>query len=516
MGVHLMKRHFALALAALVALSTSQLHAVNLLIQGDFEIGAADPVPDWNLSTVVSGTSTHIGAASLDSNDPIDGDVVLFLKPFVGGNEPGPNNLKDAVLSQIVPVTAGEQYTFTGQSRWETNYSGGVATLSVFSTLGPVASPTDTTMEMQFLNAGGTPVGAPIIKDLRTEQANFNTWVEHMLMGTAPVGATQLRVTAAAREMVYNSSQFPDGPAQAAFWDDFHVFNNNTPASELLLNPSLEDDPPTGLDAWTLTSFDPADPIQSEIIRSLDAGQRTGSPGVAGMWLSSFIGEIATPVDGKVSQIVAATPGTNYTFSGWSKFEPNFPGGFDTVPAGNPNGDSGKPLNTDVFFSIEFLDGVGEVIGSPSLLDIRNDRDAQIPGAAGNGTANTDTWLQHTMAALAPAGTTQIRVTAGMTDGVFTVDPKQSGFFDDFILEASVVGQPGDFDGDDDVDGRDFLIWQRGGSPGGVGDLSDLQDWQANYGLGALAATTAVPEPMTGALVMIGLAAGCLVRGRRA
>src|SRR5262245_39274161 len=39
----------------------------------------------------------------------------------------------------------------------------------------------------------------------------------------------------------------------------------------------------------------------------------------------------------------------------------------------------------------------------------------------------------------------------------------------------------GDFDGDGDVDGRDFLVWQRGGSPNPL-SAGDLAQWQANYG----------------------------------
>jgi hypothetical protein len=39
----------------------------------------------------------------------------------------------------------------------------------------------------------------------------------------------------------------------------------------------------------------------------------------------------------------------------------------------------------------------------------------------------------------------------------------------------------GDFDRDGDVDGRDFLVWQRGGSPTPF-SASDLAHWQANYG----------------------------------
>jgi autotransporter-associated beta strand protein len=52
---------------------------------------------------------------------------------------------------------------------------------------------------------------------------------------------------------------------------------------------------------------------------------------------------------------------------------------------------------------------------------------------------------------------------------------------------------PGDFDQDGDVDGRDFLVWQR--NPG----IGNLADWQNNYGSngGPLSASTAVPEPST-------------------
>jgi hypothetical protein len=39
----------------------------------------------------------------------------------------------------------------------------------------------------------------------------------------------------------------------------------------------------------------------------------------------------------------------------------------------------------------------------------------------------------------------------------------------------------GDFDHDGDVDGRDFLVWQRGGSPTPF-SASDLANWQSNYG----------------------------------
>jgi hypothetical protein len=71
------------------------------------------------------------------------------------------------------------------------------------------------------------------------------------------------------------------------------------------------------------------------------------------------------------------------------------------------------------------------------------------------------------------------------------------------------VGIPGDFDNDSDVDGRDFLIWQRNTS---VGNLSD---WQTNYGTGTgpLTAVTAVPEP--GSLALLAAAVLPLLGRRR-
>ena len=66
----------------------------------------------------------------------------------------------------------------------------------------------------------------------------------------------------------------------------------------------------------------------------------------------------------------------------------------------------------------------------------------------------------------------------------------------------------GDFDGDRDVDGNDFLTWQRGESPIPLSQ-SDLEVWQANFGDVAspvTATSTTVPEPTTGLMLMLGMA----------
>ena len=66
-------------------------------------------------------------------------------------------------------------------------------------------------------------------------------------------------------------------------------------------------------------------------------------------------------------------------------------------------------------------------------------------------------------------------------------------------------GIPGDFDGDNDVDGYDFLVWQRDNSSNGA-TAADLALWEANFGTTNLvAAATEVPEPSTLVLLLFGV-----------
>jgi hypothetical protein len=97
---------------------------------------------------------------------------------------------------------------------------------------------------------------------------------------------------------------------------------------------------------------------------------------------------------------------------------------------------------------------------------------------------------------------------------------------DNIVVEQlpAIVAEDADFDADGDVDGRDFLTWQRGfGTPDAIladGDADDDNDvdgddliiWQDQYGepAGPLVASTSVPEPASvtlfGALLaMLGL-----------
>ena len=86
------------------------------------------------------------------------------------------------------------------------------------------------------------------------------------------------------------------------------------------------------------------------------------------------------------------------------------------------------------------------------------------------------------------------------------------GRIDDIdFLNDTGGGTPGDFDGDGDIDGDDFLEWQRvDGTPAG------LTEWQNNYPTVVLAAGVgAVPEPTAAFLLCAGMTILVTMRGRR-
>lgn len=94
------------------------------------------------------------------------------------------------------------------------------------------------------------------------------------------------------------------------------------------------------------------------------------------------------------------------------------------------------------------------------------------------------------------------------------------------LEEFAAVIEDADFNGDGDVDGEDFLAWQRGFSTGATlseGDANgdstvndaDLAIWEQQYGTSSsLPVASAVPEPST-LLLVLSSALTCLGRSRR-
>jgi len=471
----------ASALVALVIGNTPAV-AVELLVNGNLEI--ANIPPGWSLSETVTdmpGISTNAAEIEGFANqpNPAAGQLGLWLRGFAG-NQNGLTNQKiNAVLSQTVPGVANESYTFTGYSKWESNFSGAVDTLDLLSPSGEVSSPTESTFELAFLDASNAVLGSPVTFDLRTPvamggQIGDNTWRQHTLMGTAPIGTTNVRVTAAATDMIVNID-----PMQSGFYDNFSLKAASAPATEKLANAALNQ--PDFTPGWTLIKS-PAAATTGVFISDNFANNTPG--GLTGLWLRPFI-----VGDAKITQTVPGTAGSNYTFTAQAKWEENYSGFM--------------PSATETFMELAFLDASAVVIGTPVVLDLRDD-----------GQTNDNMFQLRDVSASAPAGTASVRVTAGAT-GMFNTSGSQSAFFDDLSLMLAAAGLTGDYNNDGTVDAADYVVWRKTD----IGGQQGYDDWRANFGAmnpgsGSGLGSAAVPEPTCSMLTAVALL-GCAGMRRR-
>jgi hypothetical protein len=156
-------------------------------------------------------------------------------------------------------------------------------------------------------------------------------------------------------------------------------------------------------------------------------------------WFQPYLGTEAEQEDNfaHLTQTVPASPGVQYTMTGWALFEDYFPGGVTNlnaeiggVPTGAPFNDG--PLSpTDTFFALDFLSSSGAVLAGSVEVELK-----------ANGQPSNTTWHQHTLVGTAPAGTTHARVRVTMLDGVYNPLPapqvyQMSFLVDDFSLTAA-------------------------------------------------------------------------------
>lgn len=114
-------------------------------------------------------------------------------------------------------------------------------------------------------------------------------------------------------------------------------------------------------------------------------------------------------------------------------------------------------------------------------IDNSNDFDTFFP-------ANLEGSISLTMADLFSSVTVNPDFCFGLFDNVQVLDG---------LVPLDDPGLAGDFNGNDSVEGQDFLDWQI--DPG----VGNLGDWTSNYGMGSpLVAATAVPEPASLALLL--------------
>lgn len=173
----------------------------------------------------------------------------------------------------------------------------------------------------------------------------------------------------------------------------------------------------------------------------------------------------------------------------------------------------GSAYTADTFFSLGAGGGRAVAVDAGDIIHVADDNGIsalQFSGAPGGVYTPLDFF------AFADTNTIEIDdngvIHVGTDAGVSALTFDGSSYTDtgafiaiaDVAAVASVVtvtAIAGDFDGDGDVDGDDFLLWQR--NPG----VGLLGDWQGNYGTGSLlAATTSIPEPASALLVILGVA----------
>lgn len=127
----------------------------------------------------------------------------------------------------------------------------------------------------------------------------------------------------------------------------------------------------------------------------------------------------------------------------------------------------------------------------------------QIVEAGYEARGGTDENLPGSAGVTNPYGRADIRIQVD-ANGELYILSKSDGMIR-YITEA--FGE-GDFDFDGDVDGRDFLVWQRGESPNPL-SAEDLADWQFNYVEAVLTAESyAVPEPSSALFAAV---SGCFL-----
>lgn len=104
---------------------------------------------------------------------------------------------------------------------------------------------------------------------------------------------------------------------------------------------------------------------------------------------------------------------------------------------------------------------------------------------------------------------------SGVQDIILEFQLDDEASFRTGVVKYATLVTSGDFDDDGDVDGADFLAWQRGLSPRPLSQ-ADLAVWQVDFGStnSLRPALNAVPEPTSLGLACFALVAGMCVRRR--
>jgi hypothetical protein len=500
--VKAMKRYSTLSFvfAWVVAGSCLTSSADEVLVNGSLDMGASPP--GWMVSSFFSdepGTQvSNIYEHNDGANNPAVQGLGIVLHPQIGnqgafaGQDRMTNFIMEQTYSNVASVVAGRTFTFKGDVALQEGYSGVVETLNDlfpradynsnfvvdaadytvwrdnldqlialpnegptpgivdsedytewknrFGQMGHPAgpSPTVTKFEMEFFDAGNNQLGDTLTWDLRDGEGlnDYRTGIDQVA-GVAPAGATQVKVRVSALDMLDNCCT----GGQDVRFDNFSLTDGNE--VNRLQNANLNT--PGAPVGWTLFEGPTVDqgmgPITADSASFINFANRkiedttppidpvgvSTNPSGQGLWLRPFVNETGFEpdipgVDAIVSQVVAGTPGAEYSFSAWSAWEFGYGGGFPGT-------------STETFIKIEFLDAAMGVLATHTtdLLDAGQMNDDE-------GGLEWDDWRQFFVNGTAPAGTAQVRVSAGATGMFHSGINPQSGFFDEFSLIETLPG----------------------------------------------------------------------------
>lgn len=225
-----------LALVATFAFAAARAPAQELLVNGDFgnpgasgqtSVGWTVTEGPLNMATppVLADAASFAGFA--DHTTPGADNAGVWLKSFAGN--PTSTTAPPQVFADVTQTVAGLpalKYTLSAWSRFETHYAGGLDSLNDGapedpgeSTTDGAASPTDTVLAIDFLDALNTIIGTSSIELRADGQVNNTGWRQHFVTGVSPVGTTAVQV----RGSLISGQINPGVNPQSAFLDDFSL-----------------------------------------------------------------------------------------------------------------------------------------------------------------------------------------------------------------------------------------------------------------------------------------------------
>ena len=241
-----------------------------LLANADLNLEIPTALDFWNqVETPAEKTDIlRAGPQFGFANHTPGGTAGVWLSAFLGGSTvfATPNtDPVDGVISQTVEAVAGGTYTFSGWTKFEANYAGGVDTIAadapVSALFKGMTSPTETEIKLEFLDINSNVISSSVI-DVREERqaacaggnANSGTcgpaangWLQHTLQAVAPANTIFARLTAQMIDGVFNKD-----PGQSAFFDDFSL---DGPAPGLVANSAVPEPTSMALVAFGLAAM---------------------------------------------------------------------------------------------------------------------------------------------------------------------------------------------------------------------------------------------------------------------